>query len=76
MPKPQLLRDLLRDARERSGKRQDQIAAAMGVTQPCVTRWEGGQSMPRDLRRAAKVYGIDAARLIAAFVAERQRRAS
>jgi transcriptional regulator with XRE-family HTH domain len=68
--------DLLREARRKRGVSQERIAADMGVTQPCVSKWEKGTITPRDLRRAAEVYGISAKRLIAAFVAERGKAAA
>jgi predicted transcriptional regulator len=64
--------DLLREARRKRNRSQEWIADAMGVTQPCVSKWEAGVIAPRDLRRAAEVYGISAKRLIAAFVAWRK----
>lgn len=68
--------ELMVVARERSGVTQEEIAARCGVSQPAVARWEKGDATPQDLYAAAKAYGLDPNKLIAAFVAERKRKAA
>ena len=38
--------DFIRRARQRKRMTQDQLAAAVGVARPSVSRWEGGQHFP------------------------------
>jgi transcriptional regulator with XRE-family HTH domain len=38
--------DLIRRARQRKRMTQTELAAALGVARPSVTRWESGQHFP------------------------------
>lgn len=55
-----MLGDLLRTARDRVGKSQAEVAAALGVSQPTISAWEGGRMVPHRLRwkRLAEVYEL------------------
>jgi transcriptional regulator with XRE-family HTH domain len=71
--------ELLREARKRAKKTQEEIATETGVSQPCVAKWENGDTTPRDLSLVAKAYRVSATRLFAAcaaFVAERRKAAA
>jgi transcriptional regulator with XRE-family HTH domain len=51
LPEPPLRRLL----RERAGLSQAEVAEALGVSRPAVTRWESGQREPRSAVRVAYV---------------------
>jgi transcriptional regulator with XRE-family HTH domain len=57
--------NLLRDARERLGKTQGQVAEEVGVTQATVSNWESGEATPRPSKwsRISEVYGVSFKRL-------------
>lgn len=63
--------EMLREARARSGESQAQVADALGVTQPCIHKWETGESLPRlkKVRSIADVYGVSHKKLRAAVIA-------
>lgn len=50
----------MRRSRERRGKRQADIAAVLGTTQPTVAAWEADRTYPRStqLRAVARAYGM------------------
>jgi DNA-binding XRE family transcriptional regulator len=48
LPEPPLRRLL----RERAGLSQQEVADAIGVSRPAVTRWENGLRLPRTVARA------------------------
>lgn len=52
--------DVMKSARVKAGKTQEQIAAELHVTQPLVAKWESGLAFPqtKNIRRVAKVYGV------------------
>ena len=52
---------VLRDARKRSGKSQEQVADDLEVTQPCISKWETGDSIPPpgDAIRIAAAYEVN-----------------
>lgn len=68
----------MKEARERSKKTQAEIAEELGVSQPAVHKWESGDGVPRneDLRRVARVYGLDPKQFIAAVIARAEAKAS
>ena len=41
--------DLIREARERAGMTQAELARRLGTDQPSVSRWEQGKRTPRRL---------------------------
>jgi len=51
--------EFIRSARKLSAKNQSHFAAAMGITQPTLSRWEAGKKEPAHamLERAAKLAG-------------------
>ncbi len=53
--------ELLRKARKKLKKRQADIAAETGVTQPTVFAWESDGCLPEaaKIRDVAKAYGLD-----------------
>lgn len=53
----------LSEARELAGYSQEQVAAALGVSRPMVTYWEGGSRSPSDrqLVGLSRLYGVDVA---------------
>lgn len=47
----------MRAAREKQGLTQEQMALRLGVTQPCVAKWESGGSPRADqIRSVAREY--------------------
>lgn len=56
----------LREARRKLKKRQVDIANEVGVKQPAVALWEGGDSgvASKHLAAAAKAYGLDVTDLL------------
>jgi transcriptional regulator with XRE-family HTH domain len=50
----------LRAARMKLKKRQHEIAAELGCTQPAVSDWESDKALPRtqEIRAVAKAYGL------------------
>lgn len=60
--------EVMRAAREKAGKTQQEIADEVGVTQPLIHKWESGDGFPRteDIRRVAKAYGVKPDQLIPA----------
>jgi transcriptional regulator with XRE-family HTH domain len=55
----------LREARERSGLTQDQVARELGATRQQIINWEKGRNVPRPERRRQleAVYGLQAGAL-------------
>lgn len=55
------LGSLLRGSRVRARLTQIQVAAALGVTQGAVSRWESGSTQPRlkELKALVEMYKID-----------------
>jgi len=62
----------LREARRKLKKRQVDIANEVGVKQPAVALWEGGDSgvASKHLVAAAKAYGLDITDLLPASASE------
>lgn len=60
-----LLGETMRLRREERGMGQEQLAAALGVSQQTVSRWEKGLALPRPARvvRLAEVLECDSAHL-------------
>ena len=58
---------LRRLVRERAGLSQQQVADAMGVTRPTVTRWENGLRVPRTASRARYAELLERLRKEAAY---------
>lgn len=56
----------LLDARTAAGQSQRDVAAAIGVTQPQVARYEGGERLPEyeTAERLAEVLGVRAGWLV------------
>ena len=54
------LKDVIREARRKMGLKQKELAEQMGVTQPAVSHWENGETMPtpRQIPRLAEVLKI------------------
>lgn len=65
-PAPKTPGEVLRLARERSGRSQQEVADALGVSQPTVHSWESDEKRPRADRLAevAAAYGVDVRRII------------
>lgn len=57
----------IREARLARGMRQEELAAAIGVTQPTISDWEAGRWAPRDAVRPAlaAALGVPVAELFA-----------
>lgn len=53
-------------ARKRLGKKQSEIAALLGKTQPTIHEWETDKSLPRtdEIREVARVYGVEPEQLL------------
>lgn len=66
MSKPQPVHQVLREARERLGKTQTEVAGELGVTQPLIAKWERGEGLPRteDVRDVARVYRLKPEQLL------------
>jgi transcriptional regulator with XRE-family HTH domain len=58
--------ELMRAARERAGKTQEQLAVELGFTQVQIAKWEAGKALPttKDIRRVARAYGLRPDQLI------------
>lgn len=58
--------EIMRAARERAGKTQEQLASELDVTQAQVSNWESGNALPKtkDIRRVARAYGVRPEQLI------------
>ena len=56
----------LREARERTGMSQAQVAKILGISAAAVCMWETGRSVPRIpiLRKLTALYGVSADKLI------------
>lgn len=56
----------LRDARVAADKSQSDIADELGKTQPTVSSWESGHSLPdtKDVREVAASYGLHPMQLL------------
>lgn len=69
--------DLLREARERAARSQDEIAAELGVTQPCISKWEAGDSIPKpgETRQIAAAYSVNHKTLLRSVLAALEARA-
>lgn len=71
--------DLLRGAREKAKPKRSQadLAAELGVTQPCISKIESGESIPRpgDAKRYAEAYGVNHKKLLDAVLAALEERA-
>lgn len=69
--------ELLRTAREKSKRTQEDVAADLGVTQPLVSKWETDKEVPflGDVKRVAQTYGVNESTLLKAVVARAERRA-
>lgn len=71
--------ELMKAARKRSKKTQEEIASELSLTQAMVSKMETGVALPdiANARHVAHVYGIPERRFIDAVVAEAEaRRAS
>lgn len=53
MTTTQTLGERIRGAREEAGLTQSQVARAIGVLEPAVSRWENGHNVPRLRQRLA-----------------------
>lgn len=60
------LKDRLREARRRAGKRQGDAAGLFGITPQAVSQWERGEAVPEPDKLAplATFYGVDAGWLL------------
>jgi transcriptional regulator with XRE-family HTH domain len=57
--------EVLRAAREKQDKTQQDIADELDVSQALISKWESGTPVPsKKLRLVAKVYGVRPERLI------------
>lgn len=66
-----LFPERLRQLRERSGKRQRELAAAIGVDVPMYCRYEHGERRPKreQVVKLARIFGVDEAELVGRWLA-------
>jgi transcriptional regulator with XRE-family HTH domain len=69
--------DVLREARERQGLSQQEMADRLDVSQNTISGYESGEKLPRTHRLAqvAAGYGVDVRRIIPAAPRSRKRAA-
>lgn len=65
-------RDLLVDAREKSGKSQTDIADEFGITQAAISKWESGAATPHPSQWniVADAYGLSFSKVCELFGAK------
>ena len=64
--------EFIRDHRKRSGFTQDDLAQRMGVSQPTVSTWETGESMPEhdNMQLLAQVLEVSRRELVDHLIGE------